>query len=130
VAKNVIFETSDTESVTVTDPATPVSGDPVLFGDLPGLALTDESKGGNPTGKTTVKFRGVVDVSVKGVNGGGNSAVADGDVIYYVAADTPKLSKKTTGVRYGVAMGKPTDAAGATLAAAGATTTIRVRIGY
>jgi predicted RecA/RadA family phage recombinase len=38
VAKNVIFETSDTESVTVTDPATPVSGDPVLFGDLPGLA--------------------------------------------------------------------------------------------
>jgi predicted RecA/RadA family phage recombinase len=130
MAKNVIFETSDTESVTVTDPATPVSGDPVLFADLPGLALTDEGKGGNPAGKTTVKFRGVVDIPVKGVNGAGNSAVADGDVLYYVAADTPKVSKKATGVRYGVAMGKPTDAAGATLVAAGATTTIRVRIGY
>jgi hypothetical protein len=30
--------------------------------------------------------------------------VAIGDIIFYVAADTPKLSKKATGVRYGYAV--------------------------
>lgn len=121
MAKNLIFDEGDNLSVTVTDPATPVSGDPVLFGDLPGLALTDEGKGGNIATKTSVKFKGVGEFSVKGVNGGGNSAVAEGDVIYYVAADTPKLSKKATGVRYGVALGA---------VGSGATASIRVRIGF
>lgn len=135
MATNIIFEGRRRMSVACTDPATPVSGDPVLFGDLPGVALTDEATGsnfagGNVTGRTTVGFDDTAELSVKGVNGGGNSAVVEGDVIYYVAADTPKLSKKTTGVRYGVAVAKPGDAAGATLVAAGATTTIRVRVGF
>src|SRR5690349_15520017 len=130
MAKNIIFEGRRRQSVACTDPATPVSGDPVVINDLPGVALTDESAGGNITGRTTVGFDDTAEFSVKGVNGGGNSAVVEGDVIYYVAAATPKLSKKTTGVRFGTAVAKPSDAAGATLVAAGATTTIRVRIGY
>lgn len=121
MAKNLIFDEGDNLSVVVTDPATPLSGDPVLFGDLPGVALTDEGKGGNAAGKTSVKFEGVVEIPVKGVDGGGNSAVAEGNVLYYVAADTPKVSKKATGVRYGVAMGTVTG---------GGTSTIRVRIGF
>jgi predicted RecA/RadA family phage recombinase len=128
MAKNVVFEEGDQLSVVCTQPATPVSGDPVLFGDLPGVALTDEGKGGNAATRTSVKLEGVIETPVKGINGGGNSAVADGDVIYYVAGDTPPLSKKATGVRFGVAMGKPTDTGN--LVGTGATATIRVRIGY
>ena len=120
MAKNIIMETARTLSVTPTDGGAQ-SGAPGLFGDLPFVALTDIAKGGNPAGKCTAQFSGVADLSVKGVNAGGNSAVAEGDVLYYVAADTPKLSKKVAGVRYGVALAAVTS---------GATATIRVRIGY
>jgi predicted RecA/RadA family phage recombinase len=125
VAKNLIFEDFDELNVQVTQPASPVSGDPVLFGDRAGLALTTM----DGDGRTTVQFEGVAEVSVKGVDGSGNSAVKAGDVIYYVVGDTPVLSKKATGARWGVAMSRPTDAAGGTLVAAGATATIRVYFG-
>lgn len=125
MAKNLIFEDFDELNVEVTQPASPVSGDPVLFGDRAGLALTTE----DANGRTTVQFEGVAELSVKGVDGAGNSAVKAGDVLYYVAGDAPALSKKNTGVRYGVAASKPGDAAGANLIAAGATATIRVYFG-
>lgn len=120
MAKNIINETGRTASVTPTNGGA-LSGDPGRFGDLPFVALTDIAKGGNPAGKCTAQFAGVAEVSVKGVNGSGNSAVAEGDVIYYVDGDTPKLSKKATGTRYGVALAAVTS---------GSTATIRVRIGY
>lgn len=128
MAKNLIFDEGDNLSVICTQPATPASGDPVLFGDLPGIAMTDVGKGGNAPTKTSVQFEGVGEFPVKGINGAGNSAVAPGDVIYYVAGDSPPLSKKATGVRFGVAMGKP-DQTG-NLVGSSATATIRVRIGY
>jgi len=82
--------------VVCSDPTTPATGDPVRYGELTGIALTDEGGGGNSATQTTVEFGAcVVDVSVKGVDSSGNSAVAVGDAIYYVDADTPKLSKKT-----------------------------------
>jgi predicted RecA/RadA family phage recombinase len=118
--KNMRFQTGDQLSVPCTQPATPVSGDPVLFGDLPGVALTDE----RADGETTVKFSGVPDLDVKGENFNGtakaNVAVAVGDVLFYNAADTPKINKDNRGTRYGVAMAA---------VASGATTTIPVRIG-
>ncbi|HEY9337898.1 MAG TPA: capsid cement protein, partial [Kribbella sp.] len=72
-------------------------------------------------GTTSVDTAGVWNLSVKGVDGSGNSAVAVGDILYYVAADTPKLSKKATGVRYGYAMAAITS---------GSTATIPVKLGY
>lgn len=91
--------------VVCSDPATPASGDPVRYGKLTGIALTDEGEGGNSATQTTVEFGAcVVDVSVRGVDGSGNSAVAVGDSIYYVDADTPKLSKKASGYFFGFAM--------------------------
>lgn len=88
-------------SVVCTNPATPASGDPVRFGSFTGVALTDE----RADGTTTVDFReNVWDLSVKAIDGGGNSAVAVGDAIYYVDADTPKLSKKNTGYLFGFAL--------------------------
>lgn len=128
MAKNIIHETARTLSVTPTNGGA-LSGDPGIFGDLPFVALTDIAKGGNAAGRCTAQFSGVAEVSVKGVNSGGNSAVAEGDVIYYQTGDTPKLSKKaTSGVRFGVAVARP-DATSTALVSSGGTATIRVRIG-
>jgi len=103
MAKNMVFKDADELSVTVTHPTTPTSGAPVRYGTRCGVPLTDESAGGNATGKTTVKFSGGFDLSVKGVDGSGNAAVAEGDKLYYVDADTPPLSKKTAGYFFGYA---------------------------
>lgn len=80
--------------------ASVTSGDPVVVGQIPGVALT--STDGN--GKVRMATGGVFDVSVKGVDGSGNSAVAIGDRIYYTSGDTPKLGKKTSGVPFGFAL--------------------------
>lgn len=105
MAKNIIYEPGSKLKVVVSDPATPASGDPVRYGNLTGLALTAEGGGGNIATETTVDFGSfVADLSVKDVDGSGNSAVAVGDAIWYVDADTPKLSKKTAGYFYGIAL--------------------------
>lgn len=117
MAKNRIYADGSQLSLAATDPATPASGDPVVVGQLPGVALTAE----RDDGTTTVQCDGVFLLAVRGVDGAGNSAVAVGDILYYVAADTPKLSKKTTGVRFGYALGA---------VGGGATATIPVKIGY
>jgi predicted RecA/RadA family phage recombinase len=100
---------------------TALSGDPVLVGQIPGVALKDASDLVANGGTTSIQFDGVFKLSVKGIDAGGNSAVAPGDILYYVAADTPRLSKKNTGVRFGYALEVITS---------GATTTIRVKVGY
>ena len=117
MAENIIFEDGDQLSVVVTDPTTPASGDPVRMGARCGVALTAE----RADGTTTVKFDGVADLSVKGVNGAGNSAVAVGDELFYTDGDTPKINKKTTGVHFGWALEAITS---------GSTDTIRVKVGY
>lgn len=105
-----------------TQPATPVSGDPVLLGQIPGVALTGEAEGGNAAGEITIDTGGVYNLSVEGVNAGGNSAVAIGDIIYYEAGETPPLNKDATnGVRFGYALGT---------VASSETGTIPVKVGY
>lgn len=122
MATNEKFACTKTASLVCSDPATPSSNDPVLCGQIPGVALIDEHASGTVlAGQTTVALDGVFELSVKGVDGSGNSAVAVGDILYYVAADTPKLSKKATGVRFGYAR---------EAVSSGATTSIDVQIGY
>lgn len=94
-----------------------LSGDPVVVGQLPGVAVIDRDAAGN----ATVQFDGVYNLSVKGIDQSGNSAVAVGDILYHTQADTPKVSKKNTGVRFGYALDAVVSAA---------TTTIRVKVGY
>lgn len=117
MAKNMVFAEGTKLSAVCSDPTTPNSGDPVLIGQIPAVAVTDE----RTDGTTSVDTEGVWELSVKGVDGSGNSAVAVGDILYYVAADTPKLSKKATGVRYGYAL---------QAVSSGATATTRVKLGY
>jgi predicted RecA/RadA family phage recombinase len=100
MATNIIYHPGDAIPVTVSDPATPASGDPVRAGSMPGVALNDEESGGT----TAVLFDCVADLNVNAVNQAGNSAVAVNDKIYYTDADTIKLSKKNTGYFFGIAL--------------------------
>jgi len=95
--------------------ASVTSGDPVVAGQIPGVALT--ATDGN--GKVRMATNGVFDLSVKGVDGSGNAAVAIGDRIYYTSGDTPKLGKKTSGVPFGFALEAITS---------GSTDTIKVKL--
>lgn len=89
-------------SVVCAHPTTPASGDPVLIGSyITGVAVTDE----RTDGTTTVDLGySSWDLSVKAIDGSGNSAVAFGDAIFYNSADTPVLNKKSAGVFFGFAM--------------------------
>ena len=114
MATNIVFDDGDQLQVVCSAPATPASGDPVLVGQLPGVALTDE----NADGVTTVKFNGVASIPVKGETTT-NAAVSVGDILYY---DSGVINKDSSnGVRFGYAL-QAVDS--------GATTTIRVKIGY
>jgi predicted RecA/RadA family phage recombinase len=115
MAKNRVYEHGDQIPLPV--PSGTVSGDPTAVGQIPCVALTDRDANGN----ASVQCDGVFSVPVKGIDGSGNAAVAVGDVLYWVSGDTPKLSKKTSGVRWGYAM--------ATVGS-GATATIAAKVGY
>lgn len=118
MATNRRFEKGDNLLIAATTPATPVSGDPVLVGQIPGVALTDE----DASGKSSIQFNGVFRLSVKGENNAGNSAVAVGDILYFEAGQTPPVNKdNVAGVRFGYALEAVNS---------GATATIQVKVGY
>lgn len=114
MAQNMIQAQGDIVDVAI---ASKSSGDPGVKGQIPGVCLNDT----DGDGKVRLQTNGVFDLSVKGVDGSGNAAVAIGDIIYYTDGDTPKLNKKTTGVRFGYAL---------EAVSSGGTDTIRVRLGY
>jgi predicted RecA/RadA family phage recombinase len=116
MATNKRFERGDQLSLVVTNPASPVSGDPVRFGQIVGVATTDE----RTDGTTSVDFAGVYALSVKAEDNAGNSAVALGDRLYYEDAATPKINKdNVAGVFAGFALETITS---------GSTATIQVRL--
>lgn len=116
MSKNDVYDGPvGTLSVACTDPTTPASGDPVLIGQIPGVALTSEDAAGN----ATVSLKGAFSLSVKGVTtSASSSAVAVGDAIYYVPGNTPKLSKAvgdSGAVLFGYALGTVAGAATSTI---------------
>lgn len=100
MAANKVSERSERHTIPVASGIT--SGDPVVFGSLVGVALTDRDSSGNATVEFPYAFP-LFDLSVKAVNDDGNVAVAAGDQLYYIAADTPDISKKSSGQPFGVA---------------------------
>lgn len=102
-------------NLTVT--ASSLSGDPMVIGQIPGVLV----KNADTSNKSVMQTDGIFTLSVKGVDGVGNAAIALGAIIYYTAGDTPKLNAKTTGVRFGYALEAVTS---------GATSSIMVQIGY
>lgn len=117
MATNEVYEHGDYLPMTVG--ASVDAGTPMAFAaGLAGVTLTDTGSSG--TQIATVAFKGVFDLSVKGIDGSGNSAVAVGDQLYCVNADTPKVSKKATGAPIGQAL---------ETVGSGLTATIKVRLG-
>jgi len=116
MAKNIIREIGNQLDVAVSNPTTPNSGDPVRWGSKCGIALANKN---TASGLTPVKFDGTATIPVKGINAGGNVAVASGDQLFYTDGDTPPVSKKATGTLVGQAMG---------VVGSGATATIEVRL--
>ncbi len=114
MATNMVYE--DARRLYLDVPVGTLAGDPVAVGKIVGVAQFAR----DVNGKSVVDTAGAYNLDVKAVDGVGNSAVAIGDQLYYVAADTPKLSKKDTGVPFGKAL---------STVAAGATATIPVKIG-
>lgn len=118
MALNQVYDHGDQFAVVCSAPATPASGDPVIVGQIPGVALIAEGA----DGLTTVKFNGVYEFLAKGETTT-DAALSVGDIVYYDSAATPhKINKDSSnGVRFGYAL----DAL-----ASGASGTIRVKIGY
>lgn len=92
------------------------SGDPVVIGQIPGVALIDT----DANGYITLKRNGSANLEVEAVDGSGVSAIVEGDILYYETGADPLINKKTTGVRFGYAME----------ALASGTGTIEVLLGY
>jgi hypothetical protein len=111
MSTNDHFKRAVDRSVIATQPATPVSGDPVLVNDMPGVCTVSEG----PDGRCSATFEGAWDLPVKGIDGAGNSAVAENDKLYYTAGDTPPISKKATGTFFGYAYGTVGSSATATI---------------
>lgn len=121
MAKNEVFRDGDNLALTISHPATPVSGDPVRYGELVGVAKAGEGA----DGKTPTTLKGVHMLSVKGIDASAGSAVAVGDKLYYTDADSPPISKKATGRFAGNAV---ETAGNPGTVASGATATIPVRL--
>lgn len=92
MATNLVQEPGYQLSVIVTNPAAPDSGDPVRFGSLTGLAITDEGDGGNAATETTVNFGPfVANFTVDDTSGSG---IAVGAAVFYddTATGTPTVN--------------------------------------
>lgn len=118
MAKNTVNMWTDSLPLVCSAPATPASGDPVICGQIPGVALAAE----DAAGVTTVALDGSFDLLVKGETTT-DAAVAVGDILYYDSAATPhKINKdNSNGVRFGYALAA---------VGSGVTATITVRVGY
>lgn len=92
------------------------SGDPVVVGKIPGVLAADPTS----AGVGTIYRDGIWNLSVKG-DDGSSAAIPEGAILYFTAADTPPLSSKSSGVRFGYALKG---------VSSGATATIPVQLGY
>lgn len=106
MALNRKIANADHLTVAASHPTLPQSGQPMRFGTFCGVAMIDERSDGLVTMDIS---QTVYELSVKGVDAGGNAVVAAGDALYYIDADvndgTGFLSKKVAaGVFFGWAL--------------------------
>src|SRR3990167_1115685 len=96
-----------------------LAGDPVVIGQIPGVALIDADS----SQKTVVQIDGVFELLVAGIDASGSpgdNSVLGGEAVYFNKDHTPPLHVDPNGILFGYALGD----AGVELVAAGATTTL------
>lgn len=85
----------------------PKSGDPVLVGLIPGVALTDATADADGTYRCQVQTDGAFDLLVAGIDSSGTSgadanvAVNGGDKVYIDLSKDPPISKRAGGTFFG-----------------------------
>jgi hypothetical protein len=114
----------------------PKSGDGVIAGSIPGVALGDKD---TVTGLTPVCTQCIAVLPVNGITaGGGNAAISAGDVLYMQTDGTiDKNSSASGAVKFGVAFGNDFESSalgtdtrtGQLVASGGVATSIRVWVG-
>lgn len=107
----------DLPASAVTSPASPTSGDPLLIGVLPAVALTDPWTAADGTSRITVKCNGVYEFAVEAEGG----AIVPGARLYYDNADDGLNNSASGNTSWGYALEAVDNAA---------TTVIRVKIGF
>jgi predicted RecA/RadA family phage recombinase len=107
----------DIPTAAVTSPPSPTSGDPLLIGVLPAVALTDPYTAEDGTSRITVKTNGVYEFPVEAEGG----AVAVGTRLYYDNADDGLNDASSGNTSWGYALEVVDN---------GATSVIRVKIGF
>lgn len=106
MATNIVFDPGYNISVVVSNPATPSSNDPIRYGSITGIAITDEGADGNIATETSVNFGPFI--ADFNVDDNEDSGISIGDPIYY--ADTPTGSPSTnlnntpSGTFFGIAL--------------------------
>lgn len=104
MAKNEVYKIGDATAQVV--PSGTLSGAPVLGnGVIPGVALTDEGKGGNVAGEASVRDTGVWRFEVP-------EAVANKGVKVYIKADGTLTTVATGNTLFGYAWGTKSAGAG------------------
>lgn len=99
-------------------PVGTLSGDPLVLGGLPCVAVVDRSAW--TEGEASVQTDGSFTLAVKGENAAGDAAIGVGDILY-IDTDGELNADATNGKRFGYAL---------EAVASGATTDIEVKIGY
>lgn len=94
-----------------------VSGDPLVLGGLPCVAVVDRDEW--TAGEASVQTDGTWRFSVNGVDSGGNAEISVGEVVYLQNDGT--IDGDSGGTRFGYAL---------QVVASGATTEIEVKVGY
>lgn len=101
----------------VDEPAEPESGDALLIGVMPAVALTDPYDDADGVSTITVKTNGIYELAVEAEGG----AVAYGDRLYYDDADDGLNNSSSGNTEWGYALGTIDNAA---------TAVIPVKIGF
>jgi predicted RecA/RadA family phage recombinase len=103
MATNIKYEPGYTlGAVVVTNPAAPVSNDPVRCGSLTGIALTDEGEGGNAATETTVNFGPFI--AEFSVFDEATTGIAIGDPLYYDDVQGQLDNDAVNGYFFGIAL--------------------------
>lgn len=132
MATNDGYQPGNRLSLPCSAPATPKSGDAVMVGDMPAVALTNEGDGGNLPANTSVQTDGVWWLYVRGENaaGAGAAITVPGTRVYFDAAmavndpdgNPIRLNlDATNGKSYGYCLDP---------VASGANARVRVKVGY
>lgn len=98
MALNRVKERCNQESLPV--PEGTKSGDPLVLGGLPCVALED--RGAMIAGQATVQFDGAFDLDVEGKNKAGEKAIEVGDILFMKGGVVNVNNEE--GVRFGYAL--------------------------